>query len=321
MKTERRRGTGPIAFVSRLRSKVRNSLPGAPTRRLWRAAREARKPWWTFVHGYVYGRWPYGYIGSAIGERRGLFPLRILFAPFLLKALFPQKWAAGYHGKVLPTEAAARLVQVKEDVRTVVSEQVIPFETCRDLVLSHPDHIVVLDCPCRVSRQDPCLPLDVCLIVGEPFASFVLEHHPHKWRAITPEEATQILTAEADRGHVHHAFFKEAMLGRFYAICNCCSCCCGAMHAHRSGTPMLISSGYVADVEVTACQACGTCAQVCPFGAITVLDYAMVDMAVCMGCGVCVSKCPQEAISLRREPSKGEPLDVQEVIAHAAQLT
>jgi hypothetical protein len=25
--------------------------------------------------------------------------------------------------------------------------------------------------------------------------------------------------------------YKDAMLGRFYAICNCCSCCCGAMEA------------------------------------------------------------------------------------------
>ena len=36
------------------------------------------------------------------------------------------------------------------------------------------------------------------------------------------------------------------MLGRFYAICNCCKCCCGAMQAHLNGVPMLASSGYVA---------------------------------------------------------------------------
>jgi hypothetical protein len=26
-------------------------------------------------------------------------------------------------------------------------------------------------------------------------------------------------------------YYKDAMLGRFYAICNCCACCCGAMQA------------------------------------------------------------------------------------------
>ena len=38
-----------------------------------------------------------------------------------------------------------------------------------------------------------------------------------------------------------------------------------------------------------------------------------------MGCGVCVSKCPQEAISLQRDPAKGEPLELQKLIARAAE--
>ena len=40
-----------------------------------------------------------------------------------------------------------------------------------------------------------------------------------------------------------------------------------------------------------------------------------------MGCGVCVSHCPQEAIDLVRDPAKGEPLEIQKLIAHAAQVT
>ena len=39
-----------------------------------------------------------------------------------------------------------------------------------------------------------------------------------------------------------------------------------------------------------------------------------------MGCGVCVAHCPQEAISLLRDPVKGEPLEIQKLIAHAAKL-
>jgi Pyruvate/2-oxoacid:ferredoxin oxidoreductase delta subunit len=37
---------------------------------------------------------------------------------------------------------------------------------------------------------------------------------------------------------------------------------------------------------------------------------ARVDFDRCMGCGVCVTKCEQEAMTLRREPAKGEPLDI-----------
>jgi ferredoxin len=237
-------------------------------------------------------------------------PLRVLFAPFLFRALQPDRWANEYHGKVMPTGAARRLVAIGEEIEEAVPEQVIPFASARDLILSEPDHIVALDCPCRVAREAPCLPLDVCLIVGEPFASFVLEHHPTRSRAIASEEAVSILEEEAQRGHVHHAFFKEALLGRFYAICNCCSCCCGAMSAQRLGTPMLISSGYVAKVDLSSCVSCGTCESVCPFSAAAVGTTAIVDADQCMGCGVCVRACPQKALSLRRDTAKPAPLEV-----------
>jgi len=107
------------------------------------------------------------------------------------------------------------------------------------------------------------------------------------------------------------------MLGRFYAICNCCACCCGAMHAWRNGIPMVISSGYVSQVDEGLCIGCGICADFCQFEAITVTDgVALVDEDICMGCGVCVSKCDQGAPSLVRDASKGEPLEIRELITN-----
>jgi Pyruvate/2-oxoacid:ferredoxin oxidoreductase delta subunit len=224
-----------------------------------------------------------------------------------------------YHGKTIPLKTATQLVQVNEPVNIPDLEQVIPYKRARALILQNPDHIVALDCPCRSARENPCLPMDVCLVVGEPFASFVSEHHPDKTRWITQEQAVAILKAEDERGHVHHAFFKEAMLGRFYAICNCCACCCGAMHAHRNGTPMLASSGYVAQVDKDACISCGTCETYCQFNALTLDGTSVVNEAECMGCGVCVSKCPQEALSLRREESKGIPLELDKLMNQAVE--
>jgi Pyruvate/2-oxoacid:ferredoxin oxidoreductase delta subunit len=227
-------------------------------------------------------------------------------------------FADTYHGKVVPLEAATQLVSVEEDVDLGDLEQTIPYTLARDIILKNPDHIVVLECPCRTVRPDPCKPLDVCLVIGEPFASFVVEHHPRRSRWISQEEAAGILRAERERGHVHHAFFKDAMLGRFYAICNCCACCCGAMQAHQHGTPMLASSGYVAQVDAKLCVACGVCADYCQFTAISADDgLARIDAATCMGCGVCVAHCPQEAISLVRDPAKGEPLEIKKLIARA----
>jgi ferredoxin len=268
------------------------------------------------LHGYVYGRWTYLYISLGTGQH----PLAKKIAPLL--ALFSRNrkkdektenrgTADEYHGKAIPLATATQLVQVNEPVNIPDLEQVIPYKRARALILQNPDHIVALDCPCRSARENPCLPLDVCLVVGEPFASFVREHHPDKSRWITQAEAVAIIKAEDERGHVHHAFFKDAMLGRFYAICNCCNCCCGAMHAHQNGTPMLASSGYLMQVNEELCIICGSCATYCQFEALSTEDgIAMVDEAKCMGCGVCVSKCPVDALSLRREESKGVPLEI-----------
>jgi ferredoxin len=280
-----------------------------------------------FLHGYIYGRWVYLYIGIGTGEH----PLAKKFRPTVdrLLAIYTRyfqssngraasveqadriTFADTYHGKVVPLEAATRLVTIGEEIRLPDLEQVIPYKLARDIILYNPDHIVVLECPCRSGRENPCLPLDVCLIVGEPFASFVIDHHPHRSRWISQAEAVEILCAENERGHVHHAFFKDAMLGRFYAICNCCACCCGAMHAHQNGTPMLASSGYVSEVDEEVCIGCGVCEAFCQFGALKLVDgFARVDENVCMGCGVCIDKCDQGAISLRTEPAKGIPLEI-----------
>ncbi len=227
-------------------------------------------------------------------------------------------FADTYHGKVVPLETAEQLVHLHDGFTVPDLEQVIPYKRARSIIMKNPDRIAVLDCPCRVSREHPCLPLDVCLIVGDPFASFIREHQPDRSRWITADEAAAILKAEDDRGHVHHAFFKDAMLGRFYAICNCCECCCGAMQAQRNGTPMLASSGYVSQLDEDLCIGCGDCNSYCQFGALELVDglnHVIYDN--CMGCGVCTSKCDQGALSLVRDEAKGIPLEICSVAADA----
>ncbi len=324
-------------------------LPRPSTRAFIRETRKV--PGYTFfdwLHGYLYARWPYLYIGIGTGEHplaRKAAPIiawvqRVIVArvrpipptPFPAREggdLPPAPGGEGagggvsfadtYHGKVVTLESATRLVSVEQDVELRNLEHVIPYALARDIVLQHPDHIVALECPCRAARANPCIPLDVCLIVGEPFASFTVEHHSRRSRWITSAEAVEILRAEHGRGHVHHAFFKDVMLGRFYAICNCCSCCCGAMQAHRNGVPMLAASGYLSQVTPELCIGCGVCAERCEFGAIAVADgCSVIDAAKCMGCGVCVEQCDLGALTLVRDESKGVPLELDVLMQAAA---
>jgi ferredoxin len=304
--------------------------------REWRAV--PNRSLFDFLHGYAYGRWVYLYISLGTGEHPLAKKLAPLFSflwhnggppdseevsvPFNEIDREHTAFADGYHGKVVPLISARQLVSVQRDISGTLPERVIPYPRARDIVLKNPDHIVVMQCPCRTSRKNPCQPLDVCLIIGEPFASFVLEHHPGRSRTITQDEAIAILQAEDERGHVHHAFFKDAMLNRFYAICNCCSCCCGAMQAHNNGSPMLASSGYVSRVDEDLCSGCGVCVDHCQFGAAQLIGgWHAVDHTRCMGCGVCVGKCENGALSLVRDPSKGEPLEICDLLAEAERAT
>ena len=301
-------------------------IPSSSTRKFWQAARHtANYPFIEKIHGYIYLRWPYFYIGTTSGTNwlgRFLDRFTTIFSRLIPTRPANQPKEEGitfsdtYHGKVIPLQTARELVSIKQNIRMDDLEQVIPYKLARSLILEQPDHLVALDCPCRVNREHPCLPLDVCLIVGEPFASFVLEHHPQHSRAITSAEAVAILEAEDARGHVHHAFFKAAVLQRFYAICNCCSCCCSAIRAHLHGTPMLASSGYTAHVNEELCIGCGECNPYCQFSAIGISDgLNQVNLEKCMGCGVCVSHCPQEAIQLVLAPEKGIPMEMQKILA------
>jgi ferredoxin len=253
----------------------------------------------TTLHGYVYSRWTNQYI-------KGLTRL----PPPSPRG---SKWLSDhYHGKVLTPEHAEAIVTNDREIPLQDLEQIIPYPLARDLVLKGPPDVAVYECACRHARPEPCQPTQVCMVVGQPFVDFILEHNPRSSRRLTQGEALGLLAAEHGRGHVHSAWFKDAMIGRFYAICNCCKCCCGGINAMvRQNTPMLASSGYVAQVDGTGCTACGKCQEACPFEAIEVNESAVVDWEKCMGCGVCVGQCPDQAVSLARDERKGDPLDVR----------
>jgi ferredoxin len=225
-------------------------------------------------------------------------------------------FADTYHAKVVRLDSAKKIVSVDRSIELKNLESVLPYALALDVVLEKDNRILLLECPCRASRANPCLPMDVCMVMGDPFVGFVAEHHPERSRLIDSAEAADVLIAEAERGHIHHAFFKEATLGRFFAICNCCSCCCGAIQAHRNGIPMLAPSGYVSTVDRDKCEGCGTCVEKCPFHAIRLTDSKIqIDPKTCMGCGVCSEFCPQGALSLKRDATRSDPLEIDQLLA------
>lgn len=255
------------------------------------------------LHGYIYARWTRQYVWA-------LFRLTPAGGP----PTKGEKWLVErYHGKVLTPENAAEIVKLDKRVPLQDLEQVVPYPAARNILLEAPVDIVAYECVCRHNRAEHCTPTQVCMVIGRPMTDFVLEHHPDSARRLTRQEALELLKEEHERGHVHTAWFKDAIFGRFYAICNCCKCCCGgiAMTTGR-GVRMLASSGYVAELDKAVCAECGDCVDSCPFGAI-VRNAACttVDWNRCMGCGVCVARCAAGAARLVRDERKGIPLDVR----------
>ena len=256
------------------------------------------------LHAYVYGRWTREYLGLL---RNRIIPR--------LTSQGKKKLSDGFHCKVLTHENAKAIISINQNIPKRDLEQIIPYPTARTLVLKGPHDVVVYECPCRHTRTHPCQPTQVCMMIGKSVGDFMLKYHPTRSRRISQKEALEILQAEHERGHLHSAWFKDAMRGRFYAICNCCKCCCFGIEAMVTyGTPMVASSGYVAHVDETRCNACGACKTACPFGAIEVNGVASVKWDTCMGCGVCASQCSNDALSLVRDERKGIPLDVRALI-------
>ena len=83
------------------------------------------------------------------------------------------------------------------------------------------------------------------------------------------------------------------------------SVCQAGAAASRAGT--LLGAGHVqveaitSRIDEAACQKCGQCAAVCPFGAILWKkgEVAVVVEAACAGCGACGATCAFGAISMR----------------------
>lgn len=231
-----------------------------------------------------------------------------------------------YHAKVVKFADAMKLVSQKEDINIPVPEQVVPFKIARDIILQNPESVAVGRCPCRAAVENPCIPepMEVCLFVGDPIASFIHTNN-QQFRKCTPEEAMRVLEYSRDQGLVHTAWFKKELGNCFHMICNCCDCCCMGVKMWNllEGTvPIMAPSGYVAEVSED-CVGCGSCVDevFCHFKAIAMNDEgdkAVVNFDKCMGCGVCENRCPDGAIHLRRESSKGEPLDIDELKSQPA---
>jgi ferredoxin len=170
--------------------------------------------------------------------------------------------------------------------------------------------ITVLDCFCRILRQNCDAPLDVCMVLNDK-AQYIMgeEESPYirNRRVISKEEAVDVLKKAHEAGLVLTAQvtydFPGAELkpGEVFTICGCCSCCCCQLSAIlRYGlAPHLLTSHTASVTDQSKCTSCGVCVDRCQFGAREFVDGSLdFDSSLCFGCGLCASTCPTSAVSI-----------------------
>jgi len=177
-------------------------------------------------------------------------------------------------------------------------DDALPSENLAE-VIKEDGHWSVSTCPCRLSHWlvDPgnhCEHmLETCLHMGD-VSRWAVDHGMA--REITYDEAVELLRKCNEDGLVSTLYIHGC-------VCNCCRDCCVLFIAlHKLGKQVLLRSPFMAQIGEETCNACKTCAERCPVGAIEVDQFADVDQDLCIGCGACVPTCKTESAKLVRRP-------------------
>jgi ferredoxin len=238
-----------------------------------------------------------------------------------LATLFEQYFQETQGGGIVrQAPAVHRVIPVGEAIPFDL--EVFPYEHATELV-EDAKSWGVRDCICRVQQQlvgKGCdHPIESCLVFAPVEGAF---DHSEVDRALTKEEALQILRQAEETGLVHTTGnYRD---GHNY-ICNCCTCCCGILRSVAEfGVPTTaVRSDFHTVVDAEACIGCGDCLERCQFGALSVPDdICVVDYSRCVGCGLCATACPTEALYLERRPEGEVPLppaDISQWMVQRAQ--
>lgn len=162
----------------------------------------------------------------------------------------------------------------------------------------------VLPCICRVQKRligQGCAHTEEnCLVFSNRSRAFTGKNGI---RAITKEEAIEILSNAAKEGLVHST---RNVQNEVTYICNCCSCSCGILGGLvQYGLLNAVGrSDFFAAVDESLCSGCTACFDRCQFKALELRGgVCKVNRARCYGCGLCVSECPTGALCLKPKPA------------------
>ncbi len=206
--------------------------------------------------------------------------------------------------------------------RTFVHEPALSYENALRVldyerassIIKTASHRGVSLCYCRHKMQHmgrSChAPLEICMTLNNTASSLIKNGFA---RGVDAEEGLDLLQLAYESKLVQ---FGENVRTQVNFICNCCGCCCEAMHAARRFAILnpVHTTGFIPEVNSKACVGCGKCVEVCPVQAMSLVSSnnpekpkmkkAVLDEDTCLGCGICVRACPKDNICLKDRPGR-----------------
>ena len=165
---------------------------------------------------------------------------------------------------------ASRVFHVQVDERAVAVREALPGSNCGGCGYAGCDALA------EAIAKGEAKP-NTCPVGGQEVAQAIA--------AVMGVEAGEVVQ-EVAFVHCSGTCDKAKLEANYYGIKDCRQAALAPGHAGRAC--------------YTACFGLGTCAAVCPTGAIRVLDgVAKVDREKCIHCGCCVAACPQHIITMR----------------------
>jgi len=168
-------------------------------------------------------------------------------------------------------------------------------EEAWEIVKTH-NRFWVSNCGCREGRGGCARSrMDVCLFFAQDWG-YGTGGTGSNFKEV-PKSHVEEIFREAEGKHlVTRPFRNPPDMIEVAGICFCCDDCC--VHFVNPSENVCDKGKLIEKTDLDKCIGCGTCVDVCYFGARKLDDKLIIDQDNCYGCGLCVDVCPEDCIEM-----------------------